>query len=82
MVQLYVNDAVSSLTRPLLQLKGFRRVSLQPGQTAEVGFELPVEELAFYDIDMKLAVEPGLFRIMVGTSSKNIALRGEFTVEA
>jgi beta-glucosidase len=81
-VQLYVNDAVSSLTRPLLQLKGFRRISLQPGQNAEVGFELPVEELAFYGVDMKLAVEPGLFRILVGTSSKIIALRGEFNVEA
>jgi len=80
-VQLYINDAVSSLTRPLMQLKGFKRVGLQPDQSAEVGFELPVEELAFYDVDMKLAVEPGLFRIMVGTSSKNIALRGEFTVE-
>jgi len=81
-VQLYVNDAISSLTRPLLQLKGFRRISLQPGQAAEVVFELPVEELAFYDVDMKLAVEPGLFKVMVGTSSKNIALRADFTVEA
>ena len=80
-VQLYVNDSVSSLTRPLLQLKGFKRISLQPCQSAEVGFELPVEELAFYGVDMKLAAEPGLFRILIGTSSKNIALRGEFTVE-
>ena len=80
-VQLYVNDVVSSLTRPALQLKGFRRLSLQPGENATVEFELPVEELAYYDIDMKLAVEPGVFRVMVGASSKNLTLTGQFEVK-
>lgn len=79
-VQLYISDVVSSLTRPALQLKGFRRLSLQPGQQATVEFDLPVKELAFYDIDMKLAVEPGVFNVMVGTSSKNILLSGQLEV--
>ena len=80
-VQLYINDVVSSLTRPALQLKGFRRLSLRPGEAATVEFELPVKELAYYDIDMKLAVEPGVFRVMVGASSKNLTLTGQFEVK-
>jgi beta-glucosidase len=80
-VQLYINDVLSGLTRPALELKGFRRLSLQPGQAATVEFALPVKELAFYDINMKLAVEPGVFAVMVGTSSKNLALKGQFEVE-
>jgi len=80
-VQLYVNDVLSSLTRPALQLKGFSRLSLQPGQTATVEFALPVNELAFYDINMKLAVETGVFKVMVGTSCQNIPLIGQFEVE-
>jgi beta-glucosidase len=79
-VQLYVYDVVAGLTRPLLQLKGFKRISLQPGQAGKVVFELPVEELAFWGLDMKPVVEPGLFKVMVGTSSKNIALQGDFSV--
>ncbi|MFA5064987.1 MAG: glycoside hydrolase family 3 N-terminal domain-containing protein [Dehalococcoidia bacterium] len=79
-VQLYVNDVVASLTRPVLELKGFRRVSLQPGQSKEVVFELPVEEMAFYGRDMKPVLESGLFKVMVGTSSKNISLQGDFFV--
>jgi beta-glucosidase len=79
-IQLYVNDVVAGLTRPLLQLKGFARINLLPGQSREVMFELPVEELAFYGRDMKPVVEAGLFKVMVGTSSKNISLQGDFTV--
>jgi beta-glucosidase len=80
-VQLYVNDVVSSLTRPALELKGFRRLSLLPGQAATVEFELPVKELAYYGINMKLEVESGAFTVMVGSSSKNLALKGQFEVE-
>jgi beta-glucosidase len=79
-VQLYINDVVSSLTRPALELKGFRRLSLLPGESATVELELPVKELAYYGINMKPAVEPGVFRVMVGTSSKNLALKGQFEV--
>jgi len=81
-VQLYVNDVVASLTRPALQLKGFHRLSLQPGEASAVEFALPVTELAYYDINMKPAVEPGAFAVMVGTSSKNMMLRGQLEVQA
>ena len=79
-VQLYISDVASSLTRPVLQLKGFRRLSLNPGETGTVEFELPVAELAYYGINMKLAVEPGVFTVMLGTSSKSIRLEGQFEV--
>lgn len=79
-VQLYVHDVDSSLTRPVLELKGFRRLSLQPGATATAEFELPVLELSYYGIDMKLAVEPGVFTAMLGTSSDSITLTGQFEV--
>jgi beta-glucosidase len=70
-VQLYVRDLVSSVTRPVKELKGFRRVSLAPGERRTVAFELTPEDLAFFDIDMTWRVEPGEFRIMVGSSSRD-----------
>ena len=69
-VQLYIRDVVSSVTRPVKELKGFRRVSLQPGETATVDFDVTPEHLAFHDIDMQFRVEPGEFRLMVGSSSR------------
>jgi len=79
-VQLYVRDVVSSVTRPVKELKGFQRISLAPGQTRTVAFDITPEQLAFYDIDMIFRVEPGEFRLMVGSSSRDedlqsIALR-------
>lgn len=70
-VQLYVRDAVSSVTRPVKELKGFRRVSLQPGEKTTVAFDVTPDHLAFYDIDMQWRVEPGEFRLMVGRSSRD-----------
>lgn len=70
-VQLYVRDEVSSVTRPVKELKGFRRVSLNAGETKTVDLTIGPDELAFYDINMKYVVEPGTFDIMVGTSSQN-----------
>jgi len=81
-VQLYINDVVASITRPVKELKGFERVTLKPGQKKTVTFELAAESLAFYDRDMKLVVEPGVFKVMVGRSSKDILLEGEFEVLA
>jgi beta-glucosidase len=69
-VQMYIRDRVSSVTRPLKELKGFRRVFLKPGETAAVEFEINPELLAFYDIRMKRVVEPGEFEIMLGNSSR------------
>lgn len=68
-VQLYVRDLVGSVTRPVRELKAFKRVAVAPGKTVEVGFELPVQELAFYGIDMKKKVEPGKFQLWVSGDS-------------
>jgi len=70
-VQLYIRDLVSSVTRPVKELKGFKRVTLAPGASATVTFEITPEALAFYDIHMAFRVEPGEFRLMVGTSSRD-----------
>jgi beta-glucosidase len=70
-VQMYIRDRVSSVTRPVKELKGFERVELRPGATRTVTFDITPDQLAFYDINMKYVVEPGDFEIMVGTSSRN-----------
>lgn len=74
-VQLYIRDVVSSVTRPVKELKGFRRVNLQPGEAITVAFEITPELLKFYDVDMKYVVEPGDFELMVGNSSRDEDLK-------
>ncbi|MDB4917844.1 MAG: glycoside hydrolase family 3 domain protein, partial [Gemmatimonadetes bacterium] len=73
-VQVYVRDVVSSVTRPVKELKAFTRVRLEAGQSQTVSLELGSEAFAFHDIDMNYVVEPGEFRIMVGTSSRDVDL--------
>jgi beta-glucosidase len=68
---MYIRDKVSSVTRPVKELKGFERITLAPGETKTVSLEIAPEHLAFYDIDMKYVVEPGDFEIMVGNSSRD-----------
>ncbi len=68
-VQLYVRDLVGSVARPVKELKAFRRVSLAPGDSSEVEFELPVSELAFWNIDGECVVEPGDFLLWVAGDS-------------
>ena len=68
-VQLYINDLVSSVTRPVMELKDFKRVALAPGESKTVTFTLKPDKLAYLDLDMRRTVEPGWFDIMVGTSS-------------
>jgi beta-glucosidase len=68
-VQLYLRDEVASVTRPVRQLAGFRRVSLKPGEARTIAFALGPKELGFYDRDMRFRVEPGRFHVFVGTSS-------------
>jgi hypothetical protein len=70
-IQLYIRDKVSSVTRPVKELKGFRRISLKPTETKTVTFEITPEHLAFHDINMKYVVEPGDFEVMVGNSSRD-----------
>ena len=70
-VQMYIRDRVSSVTRPVKELKGFRKILLQPGETQTVALDITPESLAFYDINMDYVVEPGEFEIMVGNSSRD-----------
>ena len=70
-VQMYIRDRVSSVTRPVKELKGFRKVTLAPGEAKTIALDITPESLAFYDVDMKYRVEPGEFEIMVGSSSRD-----------
>jgi beta-glucosidase len=78
-VQLYLRDEAASVTRPLRSLKGFGRVSLEPGEAREVRFTLRPEDLSLYDLTMRRVVEPGAFRVFVGGSSEG-GLEGRFLV--
>ena len=69
-VQLYIRDEVSSVTRPIKELKDFKRIALAPGETKQVSFTITPDKLKFYDVNMKEVVEPGDFTIMVGPSSQ------------
>jgi beta-glucosidase len=79
-VQFYIRDEYASMPRPVKELKGFARISLQPGETKQVMFHLPVNQLAYYDADLSLVLEPGSFKVMIGSSSNDIRLQGEFEV--
>ena len=74
-VQMYIRDLVSSVTRPIKELKGFKKVCLPPGETKTVTLDITPDSLAFYDINMKFVVEPGEFEIMVGNSSRDSDLQ-------
>jgi beta-glucosidase len=67
--QLYIHQRVASITRPVMQLHGFRRISLEPGQKMTVDFTLTPEDLSLIDVNMNRVVEPGMFDLMVGPSS-------------
>jgi beta-glucosidase len=71
-VQLYVQDEVASVTRPLKQLKAFSRITLQPGQRRTVTFQLRSDDLAYYNAAARRVVEPGFFKVYVGTSSASV----------
>ena len=71
-VQLYIRDEVSSVTRPVKELRGFRRITLNPGETQTVTFKLGFAELSFLNRDMHRVVEPGTFKIMVGGNSVDL----------
>jgi beta-glucosidase len=79
-VQLYVRDLEASVTRPIKQLLGFKRLSLEPGQKRRVTFALAVEQLAFAGLDGRPIVEPGRIAVMVGSSSMELPCQAEFTI--
>jgi beta-glucosidase len=80
-VQLYIRDLLSSVARPVKELKGFQRVHLKAGEEKEVAFNLTPEMLQMLNEKMEWVVEPGDFRVMIGASSKDIRLRGIVRVE-
>jgi beta-glucosidase len=79
-VQLYIRDEVSSVTRPIKELKGFQRVPIKPGETRTVTFTIGPEELRFYNREMRRVVEPGTFKLMVGPNSVDL-ISATLTVE-
>jgi beta-glucosidase len=80
-VQLYIRDAVSSVTRPVKELKGFKKVTLDPGEKKNIEFTLGHEHLAFFNRHLEYVVEPGVFKLMIGSSSKDIRLTGELEIK-
>ncbi len=80
-VQLYVRDLVASVTRPVKELKGFRRERIEPGQTITVDFQLHTDDLSFFGRDMQRVTEPGEFHVWIGGSSET-QLRTEFRIVA
>jgi beta-glucosidase len=78
-VQLYVNDLVGSVTRPVKELKGFQRLTLEPGEQKTVQFEIPVDQLGFHGLAMDYVVEPGAFKVWIGPNAEE-GLEGELAV--
>lgn len=72
MVQLYIRDCVSSVVRPVKELKGFKRIHLKPGETRDVNFTINFNSLALYNRKMERVVEPGEFTVMVGPNSEEL----------
>jgi beta-glucosidase len=81
-VQLYVGDRYSSVATPSFELRGFRKLALEPGEQAAVRFELSASDLAMLDASGRVVVEAGVFDVLVGASSEDVRLRGELHVGA
>jgi beta-glucosidase len=80
-VQLYINDVISTVVTPYIELKGFEKISLEPGEKTTVRFTLTPGDLSFINTDMRSVVEPGRFDVMVGRSCEDIKLKGSFKKE-
>ena len=74
-VQVYINDRISSVTTPVKALKGFQKVNIPPNEEVIVDFAIPCKELGLWNTDMNYVVEPGDFEIMVAASSEDIRLK-------
>jgi beta-glucosidase len=79
-IQLYIRDPQAALTRPVLELKNFVRVSLQPGESKTVTFQLPIAQFGYYDRDGVYVVEPGSIEVFIGTSSADLTEAGTLTI--
>ena len=80
-VQLYLRDPVASIARPVKELKGFRKLRLEPGEIRRVSFEIDRELLSFHDDKLHWGAEPGRFELMLGSASDDIRLRREFELD-
>ncbi|WP_312400053.1 glycoside hydrolase family 3 N-terminal domain-containing protein [Chryseobacterium sp.] len=80
-VQLYVKDLLASVSRPVIELKGFQKVELKAGESKQISIEVPVKELQFLDEKMNWIVEKGTYRIFVGNSSKNLPFKQNIEIE-
>ena len=79
-VQLYTHQRYASIPRPVKELKGYKRVHLTPGGSCTIRFELPVNQLAFYNQDLSLVLERGIVDVMIGSSSEDIRQQGSFEI--
>ena len=79
-VQLYVRDPIASVARPVMELRGFKRVTLSPGEAQRVSFRLSPRQLALYGLDRQWRVEPGRIDVMIGSSSADIRATGAFEI--
>jgi beta-glucosidase len=80
--QLYVHDVAASITRPVRELKAYRKVKLAPGESTQVRFTLKREDLLFVGTELKRTVEPGLFRVWIAPSAEAEGVSGTFTLVA
>lgn len=71
-VQMYIRDMVGSIVRPVKELKGFKQIDLNPGETQKVSFTISVDALKFYNADLKYVYEPGAFKVFIGTNSSEV----------
>jgi beta-glucosidase len=79
-VQLYMRDPVASVARPVQELRGFKRITLTPGEAARVSFQLSGRQMALFGLDNQWRVEPGRIEVMVGSSSADIRAHGAFEI--
>ena len=79
-IQFYIHDEYASTPRPIKELKGYIRLSLKPGEEKTVVFQMNVNQLAFYNNDLELILEPGSVEMMLGSSSEDIRLSGSIEI--
>ena len=75
-VQLYIRDVVGSISRPMKELKGFKKVAIKAGQSSTVQFSITANDLKFYNSELKYVVEPGDFKVFIGGNSKEVKESG------
>jgi beta-glucosidase len=80
-IQLYLHDELASVARPVKELKAFKRITLNPGESQQVELSLPYRSFGLWDKDMKFIVEPGVFKVMIGKNAANTVLEDVITAE-